>query len=335
LTVNDEMALAAASDRSMASINMRRSTLMMKRSVVVCVALAAAAFAGMTVPAGADVIVAGYAESSILRYAEDGTRLDPIVPPGGMSGIVAPAGIEFGPDGFLYVSNQGSAFVEGGPDYIARVDPLDGTVTPFIRLESGYVPAGLRFGPDGNLYVCRNGGIMAPPGSGSVDCYDGMSGKPLRSVVTNLTQPTSLLFDSDGVMYVSNFGGGTVVRYDGASQSTLIAAGSGGLATPAGLQIGPEGSLYVVDLLVGAVRIYDLASGDSLGDFIAPGGALNNQFPSDLLFDRLGNLLVADLGANFDPPPLGNVKAFDGSGAFIRDFATGITGASQLLLTPE
>src|SRR5262249_48112170 len=157
---------AAASDRSMASIEIRRNTAMMKRTVVVCAALALAAVGGMTMPAGADVIVAGYAESSILRYAEDGTRLDPIVPPGGMSGIVGPAGMEFGTDG-LYVSNQVSVFVSGAPDYIAKVDPSSGTVTPFIFLESGYVPAGLRFGPDGNLYVCRNGGLMAEQGTGS------------------------------------------------------------------------------------------------------------------------------------------------------------------------
>jgi len=292
--------------------------------------LALGGLAAMPAFSNADVIVAGFAESSILRYADDGTPLDPIVPPGGISGVVGPAGVTLGPDGFLYVSNQTSVFVMGAPDSIVQVDPASGEVTPFITLTSGYVPAGLAFGTDGNLYVCRNGGQSAPPGSGSVDCYDGMSGTPIGSVVTGLSQPTSLLFDSGSNLYISNFGEGDIVQYDGTSATVLVPTFSGGLVSPAGLRFGPDGNLYVVDLLVGAVRSYDPASGASLGDFIAAGGALNNEFPSDLLFDADGNLLVADLGSDFTMPT-GNVKAFDASGGFAGDFADGIFGASQLL----
>jgi hypothetical protein len=73
-------------------------------------------------------------------------------------------------------------------------------------------------------------------------------------------------------------------------------------------------------------------SGAYLGDFIAAGGELDNQFPSDLLFDDQGNLLVADLGSSFIQP-VGNVKLFDATGTYVRDFATRILGASQLLRT--
>jgi streptogramin lyase len=286
----------------------------------------------MAAPANADVIVTGYEESSILLFAEDGTELPPIVPPFSFDGVIGPAGITFGPDGYLYVSNQTSVFFPGMDDSIVQVDPATGNVTPFIDLPSGYVPAGLRFGPDGNLYVSHNGGQFAGQGTGSVDVYDGSSGAFLGSAVTNLTQPTNLLFDANGVLYVSNFGEGSIVTFDGTNQSTLVTPGSGGLAGPAGLQIGPDGNLYVVDLLIGAVRVYDPATGDSLGDFIPAGGALNNQFPSDLLFDDQGNLLVADLGSSFTQP-VGNVKLFDATGTYVRDFATGIFGASQLLRT--
>jgi sugar lactone lactonase YvrE len=302
----------------------------MARYVILTFVVAFGALAGMSATANADVIVAGYAESSILRYADDGTPLDPIVPPGGMSGVIGPAGFTFGPDGFLYVSNQTSVFVSGAPDSIVKVDPSSGEVTPFITLASGYVPAGLSFGPDGNLYVCQNGGQGAKQGTGSVDCYDGTSGNFITSVITKLTQPTSLLFDSDNNLYVSNFGEGDIVKFDGATSNILVPYLTGGLVSPAGLRFGTDGNLYVVDLLVGAVRSYDPTTGDYLGDFIAPGGDLNNQFPSDLLFDSQGNLLVADLGNNF-MKPTGNVKAFDASGAFVGDFATGIFGASQLL----
>jgi DNA-binding beta-propeller fold protein YncE len=307
---------------------------MMRRSVVVCAALALALLAGIAVLARADVIVAGYVESSILRYTEDGIPLDPIVPPGGFYGVVGPAGMTFEPDGLLYVSNQTSIFVPGAPDSIVQVDPATGEVTPFIILASGYVPAGVRFGPDHNLYVCQNGGLMAGEGSGTVDCFDGMTGDFISSVVTNLTQPTGLLFDANGNLYVSNFGDGSVVFYDFSNDPvTLIPAFSGGLVAPAGLQFGPDGNLYVVDLLSGAVRVYDPATGTPLGDFIPAGGNLNNEFPSDLLFDDRGNLLVADLGSDFTMPT-GNVKLFDATGVLVRPFATGIVGASQLLRMP-
>jgi streptogramin lyase len=296
--------------------------------------LVVTALVGMAAPARADVIVTGYEESSILLFGDDGTAENPIVPPFSFQGIVGPAGITYGPDGLLYVSNQTSVFFPGMDDSIVKVDPSTGAVMPFIDLPSGYVPAGLKFGPDGNLYVSHNGGQTAGEGTGSVDVYDGTRGTFLGTLVPNLTQPTSLLFDKHGNLYVSNFGDGTVVLFDGTNVSTLVSAGSGGLAGPAGLQIGPDGNLYVVDLLLWAVRIYDSQSGASLGDFIPAGGALDNQYPSDLLFDTQGNLLVACLGSSFTEAT-GSVKLFDPTGSYGSDFATGIFGASQLLRTPE
>jgi DNA-binding beta-propeller fold protein YncE len=310
--------------------------MMMRRLVACCTALVLAALTGLALPARADVIVAGYEEGSILRFQDDGTPLDPIVAPFSFEGVIGPAGITFGPDGLLYVANQASVFVPGLDDSIVQVDPETGDITPFIDLPSGYVPAGIRFGPDGNLYVCHNGGQGAGEGSGSVDCYNGQTGDFIASVVTNLTQPTGLLFDNKGNLYVSNFGDGSVVKRNQKTGrvKTLVAAGSGGLAGPAGLQIGPRGNLFVADLLSGAVRVYDKKTGAFRGDFVPAGGDLNNQFPSDLLLDAQGNLLVADLGGSFTQPQ-GNVKLFDATGAFVTDFATNIFGASQLIRAPN
>src|SRR5262249_9557182 len=144
--------------------------------------------------AHAQVLLAGYAESSIRRYTEAGAPLPPLVPPGGASGVVGPAGIAFGPDGFLYVSNQTSVFAAGAPDSIVKVNPVTGPVSPFINRASGYVPAGIAFGSDGFLYVSRNGGQSAPANSGSVDRYNATTGAFVNTAVTNLTQPTALLF---------------------------------------------------------------------------------------------------------------------------------------------
>jgi DNA-binding beta-propeller fold protein YncE len=305
---------------------------MMQRSFVPHLVLALAVLVEISAPASADIIVAGYFDSSILRYGEDGTPMNPIVPPGGTSGVVGPSGITFGPDGSLYVSNQTSMFSPGAPDSIVKVDPSTGEVMPFIMLASGYLPAGLRFGPDGNLYVSRNGGLSAATGTGSVDEYNGTTGAFIGSVVTNLTQPTGLLFDSTGKLYVSSYQDGSVVVYDGTNATVLVAKGQGNLMAPAGLAFGPDGNLYVVDLLLGAVRRYDL-KGNFIGGLIPVGGQLFNQFPSDLLFDRHGHLLVADLGASYTAPE-GGIKEFDPvTGDHLGDFASGIWG-SQMALTP-
>jgi hypothetical protein len=278
----------------------------------------------------ADIIVTGYAEGSIRHYLDNGTQLPPIT----AATVFGAAGMTVGPDGFLYVSCQTSLFgPPGTPDSVVRVNPVSGALTPFITLTSGYVPAGLRFGPSGDLFVSRNGGQSAPPGSGSVDRYNGTTGALIGTAVSNLHQPTGVIFRGND-LFVANFGAGNVVRFDGTNSSVF--ASGGGLAAPTGLVFGPDGDLFVGDTLGGSVLRYDGTTGVFDSPFVAPGGALLNQFPADLLFSSQGQMLVANLGASFnpgDPPNLhGNVMAFNGTtGAFIGNFASDILGASQII----
>jgi hypothetical protein len=280
--------------------------------------------------AHADIIVAAYAEGSIRHYLDNGTQLPPIT----AGTVFGAAGMTVGPDGNLYVSCQTSLFgPPGTPDSVLRVNPVTGAITPFITLTGGYVPAGLRFGPNGDLFLSRNGGQMAPPGSGSVDRYNGTTGAFISTVVPNLHQPTGVIFRGND-LFVANFGAGNIVRFDGTSSSVF--ASGGGLAAPTGLVFGPDGDLFVGDTLGGSVLRYDGTTGAFESPFVAPGGALLNQFPADLLFSSQGQMLVANLGASFnpgDPPNLhGNVMAFNGTtGAFIGNFASDILGASQII----
>jgi sugar lactone lactonase YvrE len=311
--------------------SLREFTMLRRLVLLALVALS------LTVPARADVIVTGYAENSILRFNETtGTAGTPIIAPnsGAGNGFLAPAGMTFGPDGFLYVSCQDSVFAPGSPDFIMKVNPSSGAFSPFATLATGYVPAGLRFGSDGNLYVSRNGGQSAGAGTGFVDKYNGTTGAFISHVVSNLTQPTGVTFHN-GNLYVSDFGTGNVVRFDGTTQSTFITGGAN-LFGPAGLTFGADNKLYITDLLNGAIlRYIDNGTAGALDTlFVSPGGALQTQFPSDLVFDRNGGLLTADLGPSM-ASATGGVKRFDATtGAFLSDFSSNIFLASQIALTP-
>jgi hypothetical protein len=304
----------------------------MRRLLIGYAGVVLATLMGTAAVVRADVVLATYFDSSILRYGDDGTPLGAIVPPGGNHGVAFPAGITLGPDGLLYVSNQPSS-LGAGSDSIVKVDPATGTVATVVALPDGYAPAGLQFGPDGLLYVSRNGGFQAGQGTGTVDRFDVSTGQMVDSVITNLTQPTNLVFDAHGHLYVSDFGDATIVKYNPVNRRYWTLVQDPNLATPAGLRFGPDRNLYVVDLIVGAVHVYDHRSGAALNDFIPAGGALNNQFPSDVLFlPTQGTWLVANLGPS-RTMPMGNVAAFDTLGNQLDDFADNLF-AAQLLHLP-
>lgn len=267
----------------------------------------------------ADIVSTSFVDGALLRFTDSGTPLGAFVPPGTLA---QPAGLALGSDGNIYVANQATNKID---KYDAYTGAFNGT---FATLSAGYQPAGMRFGSDGNLYVSQFGGAA---NLATVDKYNGATGAFISSALTGLTQPSGVLFGPGNVLYASALGQGRVVKNVGGVQSDFIAAGSSPLLAPSGMAIGPDGNFYVVDLFGGAVLKYD-ASGNFLGNFT--GTALNGLFPSDVLFDALGNMLVGTLGPDFSSPT-GKIEKFNGlTGADLGSFASPIWGASQLLFVP-
>ena len=232
----------------------------------------------------------------------------------GPQGFV-PSGLAFGPDGNLYVAENGGLASAPGGVWVFHMTssgsgPLSYTGTNSEILSGLTEPAGLAFGvasgDTASLYV-------ATQSSG------GSSGKILK-IPTATTTP------------------GTV--------STFYAPSGGAtFQTSAGIEFGPDKDLYVVDMnQSGAGNVFRLTGSGSTGtldtSYTSPASKLGVQFPSDVAFDDQGNLFTANRGGSSASPFLGSVYEFTSSGSFVNSlvassqFASGINPSEIAFAEP-
>jgi hypothetical protein len=288
-------------------------------------------------PSASPLLVTSYFDSAVYELnSTNGQLLQTLVQPNSQSTLSGPSGITVGPDGNVYISSQNTNSIV---EFNVGTGKL--LTTPFISGVSA--PAGLSFGPDGNLYVAlgtgeverfgisNNGGTLSPTGTST-------------AVATGLSDPTEMTFGASpstmNTLYVSDSGIGTVVaiaQADSNSPTTTTfiaqsATNSHGttvysLNFPAGLTW-QGGKLYVVDLGatngVGQVLRFN-ANGSFNETFAKPPAALNQQFPSQALFNSAGDMLTANLGPTYPtslggPGTSGSISKFGPGGSFLGDF---------------
>jgi outer membrane protein assembly factor BamB len=205
---------------------------------------------------------------------------------------------------------------------VLRIDESTGSELP-----NGVAPgsaglasvSGVVVGPDGNIYV-------SSLGTGEVLFYDGDTGLPLPSphaggrdglfaTLGSMAMPTStpgpLRFGPDGHLYVSDFGGQSVRRFNGATGVEITPApASVFVGPPAGLTFGSDGDLYVGDF--GSASVLRFSSGVP-SMFVNPqsGGLFS---PASLLQLGNGNLLVVDLFGD-------QILEYNPDGSFNSQFA--------------
>lgn len=199
-------------------------------------------------------------------------------------GLNSPVGMRVGPDGMLYIGNQGNGVIN-------RYDFATDTLSVFAS--TAFAPTDIQFTASGDLLTSDFFGTQ-------VFHFDLGTGNNLGGFTTggSLIQPTNMLIDGND-LYVSSLGTGEIQRFNattGAYVETFVSAGSGGLTFPAGLQFGPDDNLYVSSLLTHQILRYDGSTGAPLNPTPWLATPLDT-FPSDLLFLANGDLLIATTGS--------------------------------------
>lgn len=206
--------------------------------------------------------------NQVVRF--DGQSLAPLgpfvfddlnTPQDETGGLTAPTCAAFGPDGDLYVGSF------DGDD----IRKYDGQTGAYLGI---FVPAGLGnlngpdagmvFGPDGDLYVPSFWSNRIIRYDGETGALIGMFAGPTQGV----SRPRMLRFRSDGVLFVTSWGNGRILRFtpDGTSLGTFAFVG-----TPTGLVFDPaNGDVLVTSDNTNTVRRFS-KDGAAKGTIVAAG----------------------------------------------------------------
>lgn len=153
----------------------------------------------------------------------------------------------------------------------------------------------------------------------------------------SLNGPRALSVAPDGSVYVADTGNSRIVHYDPngtflgmiGQPATQGDTSPGLLFQPWGVEVAPNGNIYVADTWNHRVQVF-APDGQFLmgwGEYgvQADGAASDTALwgPRDITIDASGNVLVADTGNK-------RVRMYNSEGAWLRDIGTGGTGLGQL-----
>lgn len=287
---------------------------------------------GLAVGPGGDLFLSDRGSSasgdgSVLRFGVDGTPLGPF---GSVPGV-EPSGLAFAPGGDLYLTDLGAS------SSIKRVVQLaaDGS---FVRAwgsrgsGSGQftTPDGIGVDAVGRVYVADNRRVQAFTAEGAF-VSSSVAYAPAGPYYSYNPLLRGLAVDAaSGTVYVAQQGQAPYDR-DWLEKRTTAGVlvdlwgadvGEGRVYRPGGVDIGPDGLVYVADTGNSRVQVFEQD-----GDFVREWGSYGSAgdqfaFPLGLAVAEDGKVYVADSRND-------RVKVFSSTGSLLFEFGEGAGGSSQ------
>lgn len=222
---------------------------------------------------------------------------------------------------FIYATNAGTNAVflfngnTGGN--AAPAQTLSGNLT---QLDN---PAGLTLSSSGILYVANR----STTGNGAITVYPGFTGGNIaptffiRGNVTQLSDPSMIVLDRSGAIYVTNPSTNRIVAFAAGLNTNVfpslwIQGGATNLSQPNGIALDTHGNIYVANTGNNTITAYAPVSTSTVPADEAPfvtisGSNTGLNAPFGLAFDSVGRLWVGNQGTNtievFPPGAAGNV----------------------------
>ena len=241
---------------------------------------------------------------------------------GGEGGILNfPNGVEVGPDGRVYIANDGL-------NRVTVYNPNDGSFNNFGYNESGngllLDVTGVEVDEDGNIFVTSFYSVIKFNAEFDfILQWGGVGNNPGQ-----FNFPTGITLSNTQLLYVADYGNNRIQVFDtnGNFVNQWGSSGSenGEFDCPNDVAIDSEGNVYITDS--GNNRIQKFTSG---GDFILQWGANGNGdgefiYPMGIEVDDNDSIYVTDFGN-------ARVQKFDKNGNYISQFGSEGSQQGQLM----
>ncbi len=222
-----------------------------------------------------DILAAAWSTDSVVRFDGKTGNYEGTFTIGGP--LKLPSGLDFGPDGNLYVTSF----------YWDTVLKYDGETGAFLET---FIPAGsggldqpslMKFRPDGFLYILASyqGGVFR---------FDARTGAFYDVFIPSgsggINTAFAMTFGPDGDIYLGGYYSKTVVRFDGQTGAVKLTVAQY-VDTPSGMAFGPDGKLNVGEWQTGSFFQHNIQRYTPDGEFLGQLTTLA-QGPLDLTFDK-------------------------------------------------